>query len=317
MNQTNLAKLFIIIHILFRCNSTCLPESEINSGSKLSSFCKRGSVSTNFGSITGSGGQATVRFIPELPGYVAKILRFQKSDVEKTVTVIREINVLNCLADKSASGFVPLEDCYINTFTGDVEVQLVMRAMRFGTFTDLFNSHNQILQDVNWRMYIMTSLAETVYAINQAGVIHRDIKPENVMFLDSEFAHPLIIDFGFSTMATTSRDTVGSPGFTAPEILNILNFDPRSKKLGIAAKRPVDYDKKVDVFSLGVLFYKIWNDGSGLGLDRDGNYNAPKYTADANMNIRTLLNKMMAFDPNSRYSISQVLEHLGSSSLLI
>ena len=98
-----------------------------------------------------------------------------------------------------------------------------------------------------------TFLAEALYTINQTGVIHRDIKPESGMFLDSEFAPPLIIDFGCSTMATTGRDTVGSPEFTAPEILNILNFDPRSNKFCIAVKRPVDYDKKVDVFSLGVF----------------------------------------------------------------
>ena len=74
------------------------------------------------------------------------------------------------------------------------------------------------------------------------SIIHRDLKPENILLKtqdeDSELA---IVDLGFATFEKDYKNLFvrcGTPGYVAPEILH-----------------DKDYDCKVDVFSVGVIFY--------------------------------------------------------------
>lgn len=75
------------------------------------------------------------------------------------------------------------------------------------------------------------------------GYMHRDIKPENIMFEDSIFQLKLI-DFGLTTKEG-GKSKCGTPGYVAPEILNL------DTKIN-------EYNEKCDIFSLGVIFYKMY-----------------------------------------------------------
>ena len=76
--------------------------------------------------------------------------------------------------------------------------------------------------------------------IHNSGVIHRDIKPENLVF-DSK-GYLCITDFGIARVwvPENAKDTSGTPGYMAPEILCRLNH-------GVS----------VDYFAIGVIVHEI------------------------------------------------------------
>ena len=78
--------------------------------------------------------------------------------------------------------------------------------------------------------------------LERSEVIHRDLKPENIMFRSDRLEDGVaIIDFGFATEKKRYKDLFarcGTPGFVAPEVYG-----------------DEDYDYRIDVFSLGILFY--------------------------------------------------------------
>lgn len=89
----------------------------------------------------------------------------------------------------------------------------------------------------------------TVKYLNEQGLVHRDLKAENLMVIldpdTKQISKAKIIDFGFAIYIDTLKDKspggryVGTPGYTAPEILNLKS----------------SYDVKVDMFSIGVIVY--------------------------------------------------------------
>jgi serine/threonine protein kinase len=69
---------------------------------------------------------------------------------------------------------------------------------------------------VSW---LAAGCAEALESIHSAGLVHRDLKPSNVLVAPDG---PKVIDFGVARAAarmglTTSRGTVGTPGYMAPE----------------------------------------------------------------------------------------------------
>ncbi|KAL1918447.1 uncharacterized protein VTP21DRAFT_3107 [Calcarisporiella thermophila] len=88
-------------------------------------------------------------------------------------------------------------------------------------------------------------IAELVLALehlHNRGIIYRDLKPENCM-LDRE-GHILITDFGLSKVAAgedgRASTVCGTVEYMAPEML-----------------LQVDYDRTVDVWSLGIMLYDM------------------------------------------------------------
>ena len=76
--------------------------------------------------------------------------------------------------------------------------------------------------------------------IHENNILHRDIKPENLVFDENGYLH--ITDFGIARTwcADNSKDTSGTPGYMAPEVIFRQNH-------GIAA----------DYFAVGVILYEI------------------------------------------------------------
>ena len=106
--------------------------------------------------------------------------------------------------------------------------------------------------------YIMKQLLNSINYIHSMGIIHRDLKPENIMIsLNANHAISQIklIDFGFATFVCSTKvikDACGTPNYLGIERVfdEIITFCVAPEVL-----KEAGYDKKVDVFSLGVIMY--------------------------------------------------------------
>ena len=73
------------------------------------------------------------------------------------------------------------------------------------------------------------AIIDAIRYIHQMGIIHRDIKPENLLLKSPEegISSIKITDFGLARFMKTgdsSKTTCGTPGYIAPEIINLTPY---------------------------------------------------------------------------------------------
>ncbi|CDW76558.1 serine threonine-protein kinase fused-like [Stylonychia lemnae] len=86
---------------------------------------------------------------------------------------------------------------------------------------------------------IMIQLLEALEEIHCKGFTHRDINPQNVLVFDNDIVK--ICDFGVASFGTQTAARAGKEYYMAPEVLSL---EP--------------YDKSVDIWSLGILLYYLY-----------------------------------------------------------
>jgi len=88
-------------------------------------------------------------------------------------------------------------------------------------------------------------LLEATEYINAMNMMHRDLNPKNIMFAKKNDLKSLkIIDFRLANLSPISNERCGTPGYMAPEVITLKDY--KSK-----------YDSKCDIFSLGIIMYKL------------------------------------------------------------
>jgi serine/threonine protein kinase/tetratricopeptide (TPR) repeat protein len=103
------------------------------------------------------------------------------------------------------------------------------------------------------RLVLFVAVCRAVEHAHQKGIIHRDLKPSNILVAATDGRpHPRIIDFGIAkattgalsgeTLHTRAGDFLGTPEFMSPEQ---------------AASGGVDVDTRTDVYSLGVVLFRL------------------------------------------------------------
>lgn len=78
---------------------------------------------------------------------------------------------------------------------------------------------------------ILESILKGLAHLSSNLIIHRDIKPENILFKKSTSYEVAICDFGLATLADEDKYLFvrcGTPGFVAPEIINIKDMSAKS-----------------------------------------------------------------------------------------
>jgi len=106
---------------------------------------------------------------------------------------------------------------------------------------------------IDERLALFLRVCEAVQHAHQKGIIHRDLKPSNILVvMQGSEAMPKVIDFGVAraltrslteqTLTSEPGQIIGTPEYMSPEQANIGNQD---------------IDIRSDVYSLGVILYKL------------------------------------------------------------
>lgn len=124
---------------------------------------------------------------------------------------------------------------------------VVMDLMQHGDLS-VFIANTQLSERVIRK--IMFQLVQGLAYLESHGIIHRDIKPTNIMITfkpGNECPDLIIGDFGLACMKDENIPCKGSGthGYMPPEVVI-------SK-----TQEGIQYTSKVDVFSAGVIFYKM------------------------------------------------------------
>jgi len=143
---------------------------------------------------------------------------------------------------------------------------------------------------------LMLQLLDGLHYAHERGVVHRDVKPANLLIADDGSLK--ITDFGIarteSSNLTRGSSVIGSPGYIAPE-----QYTDR------------DVDRRVDVFSAGVLLYQMLSGSTPfVGTDEAIMYKIvyephkplSEATKDAALQpFDVVLDRALAKDPAQRY----------------
>lgn len=123
--------------------------------------------------------------------------------------------------------------------TGDRQF-IVMEYLEGKTLRDILGERALSPEEV---LSIAPMISDALGYAHSHGIIHRDVKPDNIFVLEN--GNIKVADFGIAKMLKVSDRThtdviMGTPNYIAPELV-----------------RGLDYDHRVDVFSLGVTLYEI------------------------------------------------------------
>lgn len=167
--------------------------------------------------------------------FAMKILKKRELDEKKQK--FHTISEKNILQSSKSPFIVKLKYSFQDT----KNLYLVMEFIQGGELLNQLRKQGKFTED-EAKFYICEILLAIEYLHNN-GVIYRDLKPENVL-IDDE-GHIKLTDFGLSfkgidDLNSQAYTICGSDYYLAPEVI---------KNQG--------YNKSVDYWSLGVLFYEM------------------------------------------------------------
>ncbi|CAK60031.1 unnamed protein product (macronuclear) [Paramecium tetraurelia] len=156
-----------------------------------------------------------------------------KNQFEDSITRIH--NEISCLINIRSDYVQNLHE----VFNGENTVYLIQEYLEGANLYELIMN---VALDKTQILIIMKQLITAVRDIHSSNIMHRDIKPTNIVFKNKDSLEGLkLTEFDLAVPINPSQDlrVCGTPGYAAPE------------------KFKDSYNEKVDLFSIGCIFFKL------------------------------------------------------------
>ncbi|XP_005094497.1 MAP kinase-interacting serine/threonine-protein kinase 1-like [Aplysia californica] len=258
--------------------------------------------------------------------YAVKIIKTRDNKSRRKVK--KEIDI--CQRYNNYDNFINLvEFCEVGS-----SFFLVFDKMEGGDLGRVLESRGHLSETEAAR--IISTIAHALHTLHNDGVAHRDIKLENILCKKSGEVTPLVVgDFGIASDPPSERDPskgdltktaltspAGTRLYMAPEVFALLRVESLAS-----------YDTRCDMWSLGVLIYKMLfgvmpfrrgcdehRRSMDLSCDacevvlyqdiRHGDYRFPENAGESYSNSALdLIQHLLVVDPQARYSAAEVLQH--------
>ena len=200
-------------------------------------------------------------------GFIAKV----KSNLDKNIYVMKRID-LNLITIDSLKKYYQIEydtisllnheNVYkaLSKFKEEDTLNIITEYMDGGNLLDLFDLYkeNNIYMDQKKLLKIFIQCLKGLKYIHDKGLIHRSIKHDNIIF-DSNY-NIKIINFKYSIEKNIKDKQVIKGALIAPEM-----------------EQGEEYDEKVDVYSMGMIFSSLAYLSSRKNPDNKANYSPLLY----------------------------------------
>jgi serine/threonine protein kinase len=175
------------------------------------------------------------------------IKQIKKSEIEQIgfeffkTSFINEIKALDTMKHPNIESLVSV---YHEQLQEDIRISVVVNYCSKKSLLDMMNDHirqRKRIEDKELNT-IMKVLIDTVFKMKNLNIIHRNLSVESIFLGKEDNLYTLSVrNFYFSTITTTPvKGLYGALWSMAPEML-----------------RESEYDSKVDVWSLGLIFYML------------------------------------------------------------
>ena len=252
--------------------------------------------------------------------YAVKIINTSNLDLKTKHLIEKEIQQLKKLQEHQHPNIIKFYESIL-TENG---VELILEYCNGGTLKKhLLNYKKPFPPDIV--RHIAKQILEGLDHLHKNGIIHRDIKLDNILlhFKDKNDlisnnintlykAQIKIIDFNVSKNIGLNQSLpntiVGTNGYMAPEIIHNLFYNI-----------PKPYDNKVDIWSLGVLCYKLFFYQKPFNSPYETLNANPKITNSIPSKAGNFLSSMLQKNPNYRPTASVLLncEFIKNENLII
>lgn len=154
--------------------------------------------------------------------------------------LLNEIQIMESL--KSANNIVGIEDHQVVKIEEGIGWEIYIRMELLVDLGSYLEQHTMSIDEI---VQMGIDVCRALIACEKVNIIHRDIKIDNVFV--NEFGSFKLGDFGISKQLEKTQSAVSQKGtnmYMAPEVF-----------------RGEHYDQTVDIYSLGIMMYRLANDG--------------------------------------------------------
>jgi len=177
----------------------------------------------------------------------------------------------------------------------DKHIYMVMEFCNGGTIGDKIGK----LTDENEIKVLVRQIVDGMLYLDKMNILHRDLKPDNLLIHNNVVK---IIDFGFSSDVKDNdmySTICGTPMYMSPELL-----------------RSEAYNKKSDLWSLGVITYELFHHVSPFGKPRNISElqliiqkKDIYYKSVISKTFLQFLSSILQIDPTKRPGLSELSSH--------
>ncbi len=207
-------------------------------------------------SVLGSGGMGVVYVAEQRSTRRTVAVKVIRRGAASASVARRFEHEAAILAKLQHAGIAQIFEAGVADFGHGPQSFIAMELVDGLPLSDYADSHGL---DVAGRLELLARVADAVHHAHQRGVIHRDLKPANILVVHGAegdaapvVGQPKILDFGVAR-ATDGESSPTSMRTSVGQLVGTLPYMSPEQVSG----EPAEIDIRSDVYSLGVLLYRL------------------------------------------------------------